>query len=191
MPIYCKGDNCKDKKKQASYNFAGLKPKYCSRCKLVNMINLKHQKCIVCNDKYPSFNIPTKKNALYCNDCKEDTMIDVATFKCIICKNKQPNFNISTEQKALYCNDCKEDGMVDIKHHKCIICNDKRPSFNLSGETKALYCNDCKLVDMVNIVSSKCITESCDKLSAKDNYCMRCYYFHNPSKKTKAIKSKI
>ena len=42
-----KGNNCK---KQAIYNYKGeIDALYCSYCKLDGMINIKHQKCIICN----------------------------------------------------------------------------------------------------------------------------------------------
>jgi hypothetical protein len=261
---YCKGGNCKGKKKQAIFNYTGLKGKYCVNCKKPDMINVVSSKCITCNNKRPSYNIPTESRALYCNDCKKPDMIDVKHHKCITCKDKIPCFNLPTESIALYCNDCKKPDMVDLKHPKCITCNNKRPSFNIPTESKGLYCNDCKKPDMIDVVSPKCIscnlkipcfnipteskglycndckkphminvvipkciscnkkqpsfnisTESralycgdckkpdmvdlkhpkcitnlCEQQSLKDKYCMRCYYYHNPSKKPKRLKVK-
>ena len=43
---------------------------------------------------------------------------------------------------------------------------------------------------MINVKNSKCITNLCERYSQKDNYCMRCYYFHNPTKKPKRLKVK-
>ena len=260
----CKGDDCKGKKKQAIFNYTGLKPKFCGKCKLPDMIDVCNPKCIICKNKQPNFNLPTESKGLYCNDCKLPDMIDVVNPKCISCKNKvpyfnlpteskglycgkcklpdminvidkkciscknkkpyfnipteskglycgkcklpnminvkskkciscnnkQPNFNIPTESKGLYCGDCKKPDMIDVVSPKCISCNKKYPNFNLPTESKGLYCGDCKSPYMIDVKNKKCITESCEQHSQKDNYCMRCYYFHNPHKKPKRFKVK-
>jgi hypothetical protein len=299
--VYCKGDYCKGNKKIASFNYTGLKPKFCSNCKKPDMSNVVSIKCIICNLKRPKFNIPTESNGLYCGDCKKPDMIDVENKKCITCNLKRPYFNLPTESKGLYCSKCKLPDMIDVKHPKCITCKDKRPLFNLPTESNGLYCSNCKKPDMINVVSTKCINcnlkqpyfnlptesrglycsnckkpdminvvstkcincnlkqpyfnlptesrglycgdckkpnminvvstkcinckdkiphfnlptesnglycgdckkpnminvlnkkciaEKCEQYSLKDNYCMRCYYFHNPSKKPKRLKVK-
>ena len=187
---FCKGDDCKGKKKKASFNFIGLKPKFCSNCKLPDMIDVVNPKCINCNNKQPKFNIPTESKGLYCNDCKLPNMIDVKNKKCISCNDKRPYFNHPTESKGLYCGKCKLPDMIDVVNPKCINCKDKRPYFNHPTESKGLYCGKCKLSGMVDVKSKKCITESCEQFSHKDNNCWRCYYFHNPSKKPKRLKVK-
>ena len=80
--------------------------------------------------------------------------------------------------------------MINVKDKRCIECNKKRPNFNSPTESKGLYCFDCKKPDMNNVKSKRCITESCEQFSQKDNYCMRCYYFSNPTKKPKRLKVK-
>ena len=80
--------------------------------------------------------------------------------------------------------------MVDIKHPKCIKCKIIRPTFNLPNEKKALYCSECKEDGMVDVKNPKCITNLCERFSQKNNYCMRCYYFHNPDKKPSRLKVK-
>ena len=77
-------------------------------------------KCITCNLKRATFNLPDEKKALYCGDCKEDGMIDVINKKCITCNLKIPHFNLPDQKKGLYCGDCKKDGMIDVKNKKCI-----------------------------------------------------------------------
>ena len=187
---YCKGIDCIGKKKFASFNFAGLKPKYCFNCKLPDMVNVVSPKCIICNDKQPIFNLPTESKPKYCFNCKLPEMIDVKNPKCIICNDKQPAFNLPTESRPKYCGDCKLPDMINVVSPKCIICNFKIPSFNLPTESKGLYCGDCKKPNMVDVVSHKCITNLCEQFSHKDKYCWRCYYFHNPSKKPKRLKVK-
>jgi hypothetical protein len=177
---YCKGDDCKGKKKRAKFNYTGLKHKYCGKCKLPDMINVVIPKCIACNDKVPSYNIPTESKALYCGDCKKPDMIDVKNPKCISCNNKQPNFNIPTESKGLYCNDCKLPDMINVGNIKCISCNLKQPLYNIPTESKGLYCGDCKKNGMINVISPKCI--SCNLIrplyniptESKALYCSNC-----------------
>ena len=103
----CKGNNCK---KQGIYNYKGeTKPLYCSSCKLDNMIDVIHHKCIICNNKRPSFGMLEDKKAYYCSGCKLKGMIDIINPKCIICNNKRPYFAMSGEKIARYCANCKLD----------------------------------------------------------------------------------
>ena len=118
--VYCKGDDCKGKKKRAYYNFTGLKPEYCNNCKKPDMIDVKSKRCIKCNLKQPIYNLPTESKGLYCGDCKLPDMIDVKHPRCIKCNLKRPNFNNPTESKGLYCFDCKLPDMIDVENTKCI-----------------------------------------------------------------------
>ena len=178
MTRYCKGDDCKGKKKRASYNFAGMKPKYCNNCKLPDMIDVvSRPKCTECKLKIPSYNFAGMKGK-YCNNCKEPDMIDVVNPKCIICNLKRPSYNFAGLNPE-YCNNCKLPNMIDVRNPKCIKCNSKIPAFNLPSESKALYCGDCKLPNMIDVVSPKC-TE-CNLKQAiynfagmKGKYCNNC-----------------
>ena len=261
---YCKGNDCKGKKKQAKFNYTGMRPEYCGKCKLPNMVCVVNKKCITCNDKQPVFNLPTeskglycsdcslpnminvvgkkcikcdlkkptfnyptetnalycgkcklpnmvdvlnpkcitcnkkranfnlpnKTNALYCGKCKSPEMINVKSKKCIVCKDKIPNFNFPTESKGLYCSDCSLPNMINVVSKKCLKCNSKQPNFNLPTESKGLYCGKCKSPEMIDVVHPKCITNLCEQFSTKNNYCIRCYYYHNPDKKPKRLKVK-
>ena len=188
MPYYCKSDDCKGKKKQAFYNFIGLKPKFCSNCKKPDMIDVKNPKCISCNLIRPYFNYPNETKAICCVSCKKDGMIDIKNPKCE-CGKAQPFFNYPNETKAICCVSCKKPDMINVVSPKCE-CGKARPYFNYPNETKAICCVSCKKLDMINVVSPKCITESCEQFSQKDNYCWRCYYFYNPSKKPERLKVK-
>ena len=151
----CKGNNCK---KQGIYNYKGeTKPLYCFSCKLDNMIDVIHHKCIICNNKRPSFGMLEDKKAYYCSGCKLKGMIDIINPKCIICNNKRPYFAMSGEKIARYCANCKLDNMINIISSKCIICNYKIPCFAMAGEKIARYCSGCKLKGMIDIINPKCI----------------------------------
>ena len=69
------------KTKYPLFNFEGMKPEYCGKCKESGMINLKDKMICKCGKtKYPSFNFEGMKPE-YCSACKELGMINV-------CKNK-------------------------------------------------------------------------------------------------------
>ena len=114
-------------------------------------------KCVKCNIKTPSFNLPNQKKALYCKDCKQPDMIDIKNPKCVNCNITRPYFNLPNQKKALYCGDCKKTGMINVKSPKCLKCNLKQPYFNLPNQKKALYCGDCKNPDMINVKDRKCL----------------------------------
>ena len=188
MPSICKNPDCN---KYAIYNFADKKsPIYCKNHIEDGMIYIINNKCIKCCLKRPNFNYPDKKRAIYCGNCKMPDMVNVKSKKCINCNLKQPVFNYPDEKRAIYCGDCKLPDMVNVKKKKCIKCNLKQPAFNYPDEKRAIYCGDCKKADMVDIKNPKCITNLCEQHSKKDNYCMRCYYFINPSKRPKRLKLK-
>ena len=188
--INVKSPKClKCNSKEPIFNYPNEKPKYCGDCKDVGMINVKSPKCLKCNSKEPIFNYPNEKPR-YCGDCKDVGMIDVKNPKCLKCKTKTPNFNFPNETKGSYCGDCKDVGMIDVINPKCLKCNSKQPNFNYPNENKAKYCNNCKNEGMVDVRHPKCITNLCGQRSQKDNYCMRCYYYHNPDKRPKRLKVK-
>ena len=39
---------------------------------VINMIDIKNKKCIVCKKKNPNFNLENKKVRTHCSDCKEE-----------------------------------------------------------------------------------------------------------------------
>jgi hypothetical protein len=146
-------------KSYPNYNYlTESRPKYCNKCKLDEMIDIKHKKCITCKKVRPNYNYPTKTRALYCNNCKLDEMVNVIDKKCITCKKVRPNYNYPTETRALYCNNCKLDEMIDIKNKKCIKCKNITPNYNYPTETRALYCASCKTSNMINVKDKKCIS---------------------------------
>jgi hypothetical protein len=80
MPHYCKFDGCLNtngKRKRASYNFEGLTPKYCSKHKDINMINVGSKLC-KCG-KRPSFNVPENNIPEYCKICRLECLKESVT----------------------------------------------------------------------------------------------------------------
>ncbi len=145
--------------KRANFNYINEKKgRYCSKCKLINMVDVIHKKCEVCKVKQPTYNYIEKKSPSHCSQCKLNGMINIKSKTCIVCKIKQPTYNYSDKTKAEYCKDCMTSDMIDInnRNKKCIECKTKRANFNYKDKLNAKYCNDCKLTDMINVVDKKC-----------------------------------
>jgi len=154
------------------FNFEGLKPEYCSKCKKDDMINVKNNKC-KCSLAIPCFNFEGLKPE-YCSTCKLENMFDVVHNKCK-CMQSRPSFNFEG-LKAEYCVTCKMDGMIDVVHNKCN-CKKSIPSFNFEG-LKPEYCSICKLDTMIDVINKKC---KCKKFrpcfnfkGLKPEYCSVC-----------------
>ena len=157
----CKKDTCK---KTASFNFIGLKAKYCGSCKEPNMLNVRHMVCVEDGCKFiPGFNTEGEKKPLYCSIHKLKEMVDVKHKSCLSegCKIR-PIYNVEGQKKPLYCNIHKKNGMIDIINIQCKsdMCK-KQPIYNVEGEKKALYCCKHKLEGMVNIKDKTCNHEGC------------------------------
>ena len=111
--INVKDEHCKcGKSTRPNFNYSGLKPEYCSKCKEVNMIDLTHARC-KCGKVQPSFNYEGLMPE-YCKDCKKEGMIMLRKRKCVKCKEKQATYNLEG-LKAKYCNSCKTDEMINVK----------------------------------------------------------------------------
>ena len=134
-----------------------FKPILCKTHILINMVDVKHPKCCVCNETRPTFNYPSQKPAKYCKTCKTHDMVDVNHDKCGSCKQTRPSFNYPNKLIPSHCDDCKLDGMINIVSRKCN-CGKHQPRFNYPDTYPANYCGECKLIDMVNIIDKKCIT---------------------------------
>ena len=62
------------------------------------MVDIRHNKCIRCTIKNPSFNYKDEQTALSCSSCKLDDMNDIKHTKCIKCILKA-TFNYPDEKK--------------------------------------------------------------------------------------------
>jgi len=180
--------------KQSNFNYKDMPPKFCSVCKLDEMIDVKNNKCF-CGKSQPRFNYDGLKSS-FCNDCKEENMVNLLFKKCKCgkrarynypelkseyCKDCKSNEMIDCEKKRckcgimasfnyeglkpLYCKTCKQEGMVGLSHLKCK-CGKSRPTFNFEG-LKAEYCVICKQKEMINVIDCKCI---CGKSVPSFNY---------------------
>jgi hypothetical protein len=174
----CVYDGCKN---WASFNYEGLKARYCMVHKEDGMINVKDKKCDYdgCKTR-PVYNCEGELKGIYCTTHKKEGMVNVKSKLCIHigCK-KQPTFNIEGETIGLYCTTHKKDGMVDVKNKTCIHDGCKTiPLFNIEGEIRGLYCTTHKKDGMVDVKNKTCIHEGCITLPTfnykglKAKYCL-------------------
>ena len=102
-------------KVRSSFNYEGLKPEYCSSCKLENMVDVYSKKC-KCGKSRPNFNL---KGLIpeYCSKCKLENMIDVKNTRCD-CNKSLPTYNFK-DLKPQFCSSCKKEGMINVKSLQC------------------------------------------------------------------------
>lgn len=164
MKLSCKLCICG---KQPNYGFQGLPPKYCSECKPVNAVDLKHKVCVEPNCNItPNYNYENEQKPLYCSKHKLENMFDITHKKCIYddC-NVIANYNYENESKSLYCSKHKLQDMININNNYCLYANCKiRPCFNYKNFNKSIYCSKHKLQDMVNVKDKPCVYEDCNTL---------------------------
>jgi hypothetical protein len=153
------------KEKRGIFNHIGQnRNNYCKKCKELDMIDIKHQKCIVCKNKRPFFGVKEGKPT-HCLNCKLPEHSNVVSKKCESCKIVIAIFGI---KKKTHCVTCKTDEMKDLSHPMCLICEKTRPCFNYSGEKIPLYCKICKLENMIDVVNDLCVI--CHKIHPSQNY---------------------
>jgi hypothetical protein len=103
------------------FNYKGLPPKYCSQCKLENMLNLRHKLC-VCGKVQAGFNYEGLSPE-YCKLCKKLGMILINKRTCIECNENQATYNLYG-LRPKYCNQCRTDHMINVadkcKNDKCL-----------------------------------------------------------------------
>ena len=189
-PIRCKehkNDNMKLSSKlcicgkQPNYNLQGLPPKFCSECKPINAVDVKHKYCIENNcNIIANYNYENETKPLYCSSHKLQNMIDIIHKRCFfIGCNVIANYNYENETKPLYCSSHKLQNMIDIYSNKCLYPNCKtRPVFNFKNLNKAIYCSKHKLINMINVKDKPCIYTDCNilpsynfKSESKPIYC--------------------
>jgi hypothetical protein len=145
IPIRCKTHKehfkgqysiCHCGSKYPIFNFTGLSPEYCAKCKVDGMYDLKHKKCN-CGLARPSYNYKGL-NAEYCMSCKLNEMIDVKHEKCN-CGLVRPSYNLKGLD-AKYCVSCKTPDMIDVINKKCKAnyCLGSLGSSKYKG-----YCSSC------------------------------------------------
>ncbi|AGE48325.1 hypothetical protein PBCVAN69C_043R [Paramecium bursaria Chlorella virus AN69C] len=134
----------------AIYNILGGKPRWCSKCKPKDAVDVKNKKC-TCG-KNPIFGLPGEK-PIWCSKCKPKDAVDVKHNKCK-CGKSHPSFGLPGETTRIWCGDCKSEEAIDVVNKKCM-CGNGYPIYGLPGE-KAEWCSVCKPEDAINVVSKKC-----------------------------------
>lgn len=182
-----------DKKKLPSFNYAGLKEKFCVDCKLDNMINVINKKCENCNKRRASFSKINEKKKSLCKSCaiiKNKEVYNIVIKKCKYEECMTPaRYNYENTNQAIYCKDHAFSSMIDVRAvvDKCIICREVKATFRLQKIDekniikKATHCRSCVDVlnnkddfeDVRNKKCSKCLT-------IRENpkykpYCSSCY----------------
>lgn len=160
----CKTIGCN---KIPSFNFEGLKPKYCVEHKEDAMIATETKNmCIYENCKkrayYKSLN---DTNPIYCFLHKDEGMISSHSKRkpCEFdnCERK-PTYNFEGLSPR-FCKEHKEDEMINVNKQKCNFegCNIRR-SYNFKGFPPK-FCFTHKLPDMIDVRNTCCEYEDCDK----------------------------
>jgi hypothetical protein len=158
--------------KSASFNFRGLKARYCMAHKQPDMINLYREKklCIHegCNMS-ASFNLPDEKVARYCSTHRLKDMINL---KSAICAMEgcvvQPYYNWRGEKYGKYCSKHKEPDMVNLLVIKANrVCDrsgcEKCACFAFAKSDSARYCSAHKERGMTDVQNTPCEHEDCGK----------------------------
>lgn len=164
---------------QATFNYPGLKPKYCGKCakKYDGMILVTHKKCFICNKYEPSFNYAGKPPK-YCGDCsnwRETGMIDVKkvnqtkvyknTVKCATDNCDEINLYYKYKDKPeKYCSNCRTDGMINSKKNYCDKCDSKFATYGIPGNYATL-CASCAQTNKNFIFRPYTICKECKRIA--------------------------
>jgi hypothetical protein len=162
--MLCTNDGCKI---IASYNFQGLRSKFCFEHKTNEMEDIKNKKCIYQGCKLQScFNYDGEKNGLYCSVHKEINMINIKRKKCVEANcNIIPTFNYDGEKVAKYCKQHKNPNMINVTRKTCEYTECKKaPNYNYVGEISGVFCAQHRLQNMVNINAKSCEYIDCKKI---------------------------
>jgi hypothetical protein len=154
--------------KKATFNYKDLKPKYCSNCREIGMIDIYNKSCCFENcSTQANFNYENEKNPIYCSIHKIDGMINIKNINLLcVFENctKRANYNTKNSKKPLYCSNHKKDDMINVTHPICKFENCFLiPSYNYENERNGIYCLNHKLENMINVVSKTCLEPNCNK----------------------------
>ena len=159
--IKCKRQNCTTGK-QAIYGYStNYKAIRCYQCKTTDMVNVVHNKCQNCFQKFPGFGYLQNNKPIRCKECKTTDMIDVVNKTCeyLNCMNRAtcgyPN-SYATQCETCMANDmiilhsketykCEIEGCYNYKHYGYEKDKIKRRCYKCSRNT-----------DMINVSHKKC-----------------------------------
>jgi len=138
------------------YNYKGKKAAYCSKHKLVDMINVEAKTCQDC-DKIPSFGFPNGKPT-HCLEHLQQGMISLKN-KCQSC-SKQASFAEPGSNTPIYCGDHKKEGFVNIRKKYCEFSGCTKTAI-FGNDGIRIYCVDHKDTDMINLMTRNCEYQNC------------------------------
>ena len=156
---------------------------YCKNCSLLTnqeMIDVKHKKCIKCNNSSVNFCRKGEVTATHCGNCakiieNEESIEMIAIYaknkKCIICNKTQANYAKIGENKATHCLACsilEEYIMENVNTKKCIKCVKNRASFCRINEKIAKFCGSC--ADIISEQENSIMIN----ISHKSHMCIKC-----------------
>jgi hypothetical protein len=152
---------------QASFNFAGKKPKYCKGHSETGMVNVRGGTyCIEpgCRNRN-TYNYEGQP-PLYCNTHKKPCMIDKYEKYC---NNEEKCYTLAgfgyEGETPLYCSLHKRDGMVNLKVRRCRAENCKnRANYNFTGYPSQ-YCFIHRQPDMIIYPNRMCSVDGCKNRS--------------------------
>jgi len=145
----CLGINnagCKDRN-SPSFDFPGVKtPKYCNTCKAPGMIDVVHDKCVICKKVSPCYGLEDLNKRTHCAGCAKKSDEPLVFLSSTICNGITEGKKCTTiatfgfeNNKAIKCDKHKELGMKSLKGQRCIVCG-KRASFGVLGTKKLTHC---------------------------------------------------
>lgn len=157
--------------KRASFNFSGLKPKYCKSHIEVGMVNVRADKCIKegCK-KVSTFNYKGNLKRLYCKSHSLDGMFDISKKICEFesCEIRA-SYNYFGNKNPIFCKKHKLEDMFRVDSKICDFNDCKKASSFKSKDSKQ-YCKDHCPENAINKnLIKKCKIENCEK-RASFNY---------------------
>ena len=129
------------KKKHATFNYIGMKARFCAEHKTDDMIDVRSPLCRYPKCKYRAcFNI-LGLNAQYCRVHKTNDMINVAGKRCVYpdCRTN-PRYNVPGGMRK-YCAEHKTDDMINVKSKHCV--GQEGTCMTLVGRSYRGYCLHC------------------------------------------------
>jgi hypothetical protein len=162
----CPGEDCDAI--NPTYDFPGGSGTFCQKHCEEGMINVRINKCIVCNTQTAVYRFPNEK-LTHCSTHKLDNMLYLKN-KCELCDVEclygRPLNPISR------CFQHREKGMIKRSNAKCQTCNVNLSTYGFNFT--AFRCENCKLESDENLTERKCKLCNLDMVLNKDEICEFC-----------------
>jgi hypothetical protein len=149
--------------KEPSFGYSNdARGRYCSKCRLPGMVDIKHGRCAYPGCTHiPAYNIREENGAKYCSRHKADNMVNKITKLCDEpgCENYATHG--MKNKPVTKCVHHKKAKMITkyvktCAHPDCV----STPLYN-RPDMPALYCFEHRIEGMVDVVHGKCIADNC------------------------------